>query len=316
MNYSKYNVFVSNQKIFIRDNYLDTEIKLSDFMFDFTVKSYIHNLDIYFSADNLEILENISKYFNFDERSELTNATDAIIFKISKRKKYDCVIWESDNSGIKRGVSQYDNLVFQIAQNFIVIRNDVVDISYRSLENFISSLPLIQKLIEGRISQKFLYNGFLPIHGTAGLHNNKEYIVIGESHSGKTSYFKTNRIFFDEVLYSDGIKLTGFPFVKTYEESNDEVIGSIHRKVVKLSSNQIVYDINTFQLIMANRFYEKTSYLEIEKLDKKHLQLLLTRYLNNIPGKYFFNRENTVPSNLINNIIYTIAYTTNIQTTI
>lgn len=316
MNYSKYNVFVSNQKIFIKDEYLDTAIKLSDFMFDFTVKSYIHNLDIYFSTDNLEILEHISKYFNFDERSELTNATNAIVFKIAKIKKSNCVIWESDNSGIKRGVSQYDNLVFQISQNFIVIRNDIVDISYRSLENFISSLPLIQKLIEGRINQKFLNNGFLPIHATAGLLNNKKYIVIGESHSGKTSYFKKNKIFFDEVLYSDGIKLTGYPFVKTYEESKDEVIGSIHRKVVKLSSNKIIYDINTFKFIMANRFYKETNYLELEKLDQKHLQLLLTGYLNNVPGKYFFNRENTVPSNLINNIIYTIAHITNIKNTI
>ncbi|MCT3070259.1 hypothetical protein EFN45_09220 [Leuconostoc citreum] len=311
MNYSKYSVFVSNQKIFIKDKYLDTRIKLSDFMFDFTVKSYIHNLDIYFSTDNLEILKHISKYFNFDKRSELMNATNAIVFKISKRKKSNCVIWESDDSGIKKGLNQYDNLVFQIDQNFIVIRNDVVDISYQSLENFISSLPLIQKLIEGRINQKFLYNGFLPVHGTAGLLNNKKYIVIGESHSGKTSYFKKGKIFFDEVLYSDGIKLTGYPFVKTYEESNDEVIGSVHRKVVKLSTNKIIYDINTFKLIMANRFYEGTSYLEIEKLDKKHLQLLLTGYLNNVPGKYFFNQEHTVPSNLINNIIYNIAHTTN-----
>jgi hypothetical protein len=309
MNYSKYNVFVSDQKIFIKDEYLDTAIKLSDFMFDFTVKSYIYNLDIYFSTDNLEILEHISKYFNFDERTELMNYTHAIVFKIAKRKHSNCTIWESDNSGIKRGVNQYDNLVFQIDQNFIVIRNDVVDISYQSLANFISSLPLIQKLIEGRINQKFLYNGFLPIHGTAGLLNNKQYIVIGKSHSGKTSYFREGKIFFDEVLYSDGIKLTGYPFVKTYEESNDEVIGSVHRKVVKLSKNKIIDGINNFQFVMANRSYEETNYLEIEKLDKKHLQLLLTGYLNNVPGKYFFNRENTIPSNLINNIISPLVHT-------
>ncbi|AOT57137.1 hypothetical protein [Weissella soli] len=303
MNYSKYKVTILDGKILVRDKYINAPINLAEFMYDFTVKSFIHNIDIYFSADDLNILEKISKYFNFEERKNSIIASQATIFRISQKSIPRMVTIEDEVSGVKKGVDIYNNLVFQISDNHIIVRDDVVDISYRTLSDFTTFLPLIQKLIEGRINRKFMYSGFLPIHGTAGKVSETNYVVLGESHSGKTSYFKYGQILFDEVLYSDGYQLAGYSFAKTYDETADEVIDNTQRKVVKLLTDNSENTIEMFKFIFAQRLYHKTNYLDLRLVDQYAIRSSIQEYLQDIPGKYFFNRDDLIPLKLIDSIV-------------
>ena len=148
-----------------------------------------------------------------------------------------------------------------------------------------------------------MYSGFLPIHGTAGKVSETNYVVLGESHSGKTSYFKYGQILFDEVLYSDGYQLAGYSFAKTYDETGDEVIDNTQRKVVKLLTDNSENTIEMFKFIFAQRLYHKTNYLDLRLVDQYAIRSSIQEYLQDIPGKYFFNRDDLIPLKLIDSIV-------------
>ncbi|MDU4467187.1 MAG: hypothetical protein E7I99_02710 [Streptococcus mitis] len=279
---------------------LSFPINLKSILNTYTFVSHIENLSLLFSTEEIAVLQHLNKYFNYD--SNVANFTQVHLFLFKEIETLNKLKNESlfsyKNTSVYIGKSINENTVYLI-DDCVYIEKDnggsLTNIYYSKPEDLKHSFPIIIKIIESIVSEYFLIKGFLPIHCSTGVSckTGEVYLILGESKSGKTTFFTENedfKLIGDEYCFFREDRIVPFDlYYKSYcweNEDFDEEFDDIKRKVLKISkkSERQIKSVDKIIYIKDN------SSLNYQLITDESVKLsILMEYLSNFPGKIYLN---------------------------
>lgn len=282
------------------DSNFSFPINLKNILKRNTFVSHIDKLSLLFSSEEMEVIQFLNTYFDFDV--SIKDFVQINLFLFEKIKSLaqlkDNSLFLYQNGEVSIGKNIEENAVYLIADSVYVEKDSggsLCKISYLDCEDLKRAYPIIVKIIESVISEYFLSKGFLPVHSSTAINSqtNEIYLSLGESRSGKTSYFTNNsnyKLIGDEYCFVREDRIIPFNlYYKSYcweGEEYDEDFDGFKRKIHKLTKTP-PSPLNSIDKIL---YIRTNSFDESKLIEDDNVKItLLMEYLSNFPGKIYLN---------------------------
>ncbi len=298
------------------DSSLTFPIGIRELMLSKSFVTNISSLFLVFTFDDETIQNQLFRYF--DPKKNIPDFVNLVFcqFKQNTDISIDSTIFTKKENNFFIGKDSFENQVYFIDNTILIKKYKkgyYCSIEYSNSEALSIHFPLVIKVIESIISDYFFSLGFLPIHSSIGINreNGEVYMVLGASHSGKTSYFLNNRkfeILGDEVTYYREDKVIPFNlYYKEYVDNiSDENYYGISRKVKKIESSTPINKVD--KIIITTQPSRK----DLTKIrDNDYKIAVLIENLQSLPGEIFLSSENALfplMINAINRLLSTDIY--------
>lgn len=284
---------VSFNKVFLSNYNLKKHIG----KFNFT--SIINNVGLYVTSNKSTQINLMKKYFY---SLSLLNFTGSVIFIkfIYGEFNYDNVYWIDNKYDLIKGEDE-NNYYYKYLNHIVKIDKsehmvEVYGIDENELFEF---FPYLIKIIEGLIIEQHIKLGYFPMHGGMMTKEEKSYLILGNSQSGKTTLMnyldgKDYTYLSDDIIFFD-INGNAYPFghykkviceEKIFNDNFVEKISGIKREVVKLEKVFTKHFTVNEILILKIVKQENHSLDEIED-SRNSIFSLVSEY----PNEYFIKSE-------------------------
>ncbi len=316
--------YCKNGKIKAFHEDLLIDINLRVYMHRFLYTSIVNKCGLLFTSSNLSYIGQIRKYFIEENINHFTGPMILIKFHEDVLRDYnkEDIYWIDNRNGVLKGEYKECNY-FECGGYVVKIDKTIgfIEIFETLDHNFDKFLPYLIKILEGAIISQHIKLGFFPVHGGLISKNHINYLILGDSQAGKTTfmnilqdagyvYLSDDIVFFD--LYGRAYPFGHYKKVvkniiedNSFYENNEGVI----RKVDPISNIGLWQGVEIHKVLLP-AIKHTLEYSLTPCFDPTHT---LTQFLSDYPAGYFvweeymFSRSINTISELEKKKIYQVA---------
>jgi len=284
-------LYTNNNRIHAVDTALRVSVKPQEILRKHSLFTRIGSCYVLMTTDDSTMFSTFNRLY---KPAGMTSGTHFILsisfYCYGTDFRRDNIFWIDQREGFRKGMDiNYTYFINEYIGAKLSHDSNSVSI-YCEPKDFENNIEYIIRIIEGAVVNSHIHEGFFPIHGALIRKDDTVCLIMGNSHSGKTTYASIQKkneyeVLSDDIVFMDSMYRI-YPFgqyIKHYTDS--DVMGSRNIDTLEIRADSF-YGLHLTAVYITEICCKltRTEYYEVIALQKDHS---FSEYISEYPNSFF-----------------------------